>query len=364
MRPAIRAARFLGGYLRPGAASVREEEVAVPTPRGEVEGTFYLPRGARRAPGWIVLHGITVPGRRHESLVRFARAMASSGAGVLVPDVPDWRALRVRSETARETMLAASEYLRGRPEVDPYGLGVVGFSFGATHALIGSAHPELRDRVRTVVGFGGYCDLRRAVRCMFTGEHDWAGRRHRLAPDPYGRWILAGNYLPAVPGMEGMGRVAAEARELAAEAGRRRTYAGEADYDALKAEARARLAPEEREVWDLLAPPHGAPRPALERAIALADGLTDAALAADPALDPYPALPELRARVVLAHGEADHLIPYTESLRMYAALPEALDRSVTITRLFAHSTGNAAVRAMEYGWEGMRFFHLLRQALK
>ena len=361
----IRAARFLGGYLRRDAARVREEEVRVPLPQGgEVEGTFYLPGGARRAPGWVVLHGVTVPGRKHESLLRFSRAMAASGAAVLVPDVPAWRELRVRSATAREALLSATAYLRERPEVLPGGVGVVGFSFGATHALIASTDPGLRGVVRTVVGFGGYCDLRREVRCMFTGEHEWGGRRHTLDPDPYGRWIVAANYLTGVPGMEGMVRVANEARELAAEAGRRRTFAGEADYDPLKAAARARLSPEENEVWDLLAPPFGAPVRDLDRARALADGLTTAALAADPGLDPRPALPELRARVVLAHGEADRLIPFTESLRMYAALPERLDRSVTITRLFAHSTGNAAVRAVEYGVEGLRFFQLLRRALR
>jgi pimeloyl-ACP methyl ester carboxylesterase len=361
----IRAARFLGGYLRQEAARVREEEVAIPTPDGgEVEGTLYLPRGARRAPAWTVLHGVTVPGRKHESLLRFSRAMAASGAAVLVPDVPAWRELRVRSETAREALVGAAAYLRERPEARPGGIGVVGFSFGATHALIASTHPSLRDRVRTVVGFGGYCDLRRAVRCMFTGEHEWGGRTRVLEPDPYGRWILAGCYLTAVPGMEGMGRVADEARELAAEAGRRRTFAGEADYDPLKAAARARLTAEEREVWELLAAPFGAPDPDPGRARALADGLATAALAADPALDPGPALPALRARVVLAHGEADRLIPFTESLRMYAALPERLDRSVTITRLFAHSTGNAAVRAVEYGVEGAKFFRLLRRALR
>ncbi|MET0395921.1 MAG: hypothetical protein ABW277_03780 [Longimicrobiaceae bacterium] len=361
----IRAARFLGGYLRQERVRVREEEVIIPMPDGgEVEGTFYLPRGVRRAPGWVVLHGVSVPGRRHESLLRFSRAMAASGAAVLVPDVPAWRALRVRSETARAALIPATAYLRGRPEVLPGGVGVVGFSFGATHALIASTDPGLRDVVRTVVGFGGYCDLRRAIRCMFTGEHEWDGRRYALDPDPYGRWILAANYLAAVPGMEGMGRVAREAHELAAEAGRRRTFAGEADYDPLKATARERLLPEEREVWDLLAPPFGAPVGDPERARALADALSDAVLAADPELDPRRAMPELRARVVLAHGEADRLIPFTESLRMYAALPERLDRSVTITRLFAHSTGNSAVRAVEYGVEGLRFFRLLRRALR
>ncbi|MBV9775350.1 MAG: hypothetical protein JO040_15450 [Gemmatimonadetes bacterium] len=360
----LRAARFLRGYLRPAALPVRTEEVIVPVGGGEVEGTLYLPRGRSRSPGWVVLHGVTVPGRKHESLTRFVGALASTGAAVLVPDVPAWRALRVRSETARETLGAAAAYMRERPEVLPGGLGAVGFSFGATHALIAAAKPELRGVIRSVVGFGGYFELGRAIRSMFTGEHEWGGIRYRLDPDPYGRWILAGNYLTAVPGLEGMGRVAEAAHELAAEAGRRRTSANDADYDPLKAEARAGLDAEEREVWDILAPPAGEPVRDLERARAIAAGLAAAALRADPDLDPLLAIPHLRARVVLAHGEADRLIPFTETLRLYEALPPRLEPYASITRLFAHSTGNSAMQALEYGREGIRFMRLLQRALR
>ena len=360
----IRVARFLNGFLRPAACAVREEEVSIPRGHGTVEGTLYLPMGRARAPGWIVLHGITVPGRKHESLVPFVRALAASGAAVLAPDVPEWRALRVRSSTARETLSAAARWLAGRPEVLPGGTGVVGFSFGATHALIAAGHPELREVVHKVVGFGGYCDLRRTVRCMMTGEHEWAGVHHRLDPDPYGRWILAGNFLTAVPGMEGMERVARAAHALAEEAGRRRTYAAQAVYDEMKARARAEMSGEEREVWDLLAPLAGEPVKELERARALAGVLGEAALSVDPGLDPRPALAGVRARVVLAHGEADHLVPYTETLRLQEALAPHAGATVTITRLFAHSTGNAAVRVLEYGREGARFARLLHRALR
>jgi pimeloyl-ACP methyl ester carboxylesterase len=362
----IRALRFLGGYLRPDSCPVREEEVRVPLAGGEVEATLYLPNRRSRAPGWVVLHGLTVPGRRHESLIRFVRALSATGAAVLVPDVPAWRALEVHSATARETLVGAVDYLEGRPEVLPGGPGVVGFSFGATHALIAAAHPELRDRIRKVAGFGGYADLRRVTRCMVTGEHEWAGVRYRLDPDPYGGWILASNFLTRVPGMEGMGRVADAAREIAMEAGRRRTYAAEAVYDAMKAELRERMDAAEREVWDVIAPPSGqaVAAPAPRRAAELAEALGEAALAADPALDPSPALPHLRARVVLSHGEADRLVPFTETLRLAAALPPHVDASVTITRLFAHSTGSAGVRALEYGREGVRFVRLLHRALR
>lgn len=357
----LRAARFVHAYLRPGPPP-RSEEVRIPVGGHEVEGTLYLPPGAGPHPGWVVLHGMTVPGRRHAALLRFAHSVAAAGMAVLVPDVPSWRALRLDTRAAGETLAASTLFLDGRPEVRPGGVGLVGFSFGATQALISAADPRLRHALRAVVGFGGYHDLRRTARCMLTGEHEWRGVEHRLDPDPYGRWIIAGNYLARARGYEGMERVAEAAHRLAVEAGLRGAFAGEAEYDPLKREVREGLGAEERRVWDLLAPPAGVV-PRGEEARALADALAEAALEADPALDPAPALPHLHGRIVLAHGQADRLIPYTESLRLWAALPPTVDASLTVTRLFAHSTGNAALRALEYAWEGARFVRLMHRAL-
>lgn len=358
----LRAARFLRAYLRPHAARVREEEVVFTVGGEPREATLYLPPGGGPGPGWVVLHGLTVPGRRHASLLRFTRALAASGATVFVPDVPPWRALRIDTRAAGETIAAAVHHLAGRSEARPGGVGVAGFSFGATQALMAAADPSLHGDLRAVVAFGGYCDLPRMVRALFTGEHEWKGTTETLDPDPYGRWIIVGNYATQVPGYEGVGEVAREALALALEAGRVGKYAGWAEYDRLKAEIRERLSPGGREIWDVIAPPAGHP-PDVERARRLADDFAAAALSMDPGLDPQPRLSGVRARVVLAHGHEDRLIPYTESLRLYEQLAPHTDASVTITRLFAHSTHGSAGGTLHYAREGVRFFRLLDRAL-
>ena len=111
-----------------------------------------------------------------------------------------------RADQRDRAVVAAVE---GGPEVRPGGVGTVGFSFGATQALMAMADPAVQRDVRAVVGFGGYCDLRRMLRSLFTGEHEWSGEQYRLDPDPYGRWMIVGNYLTLIPGYEGMGAVAA-----------------------------------------------------------------------------------------------------------------------------------------------------------
>lgn len=363
MIPTLRTARFLRAYLRDRAGSVHEEETHIDVGGERREATLYLPRHPRPAPGWVVLHGLTVPGRHHRAMTRFVRSLAASGAAVLVPDVPAWRELRLDLDAARDSIIAGARYLAGRPEVRPGGVGAVGFSFGATHALMAAADPEVQRDLRAVVAFGGYCDVRRMVRCTFTGEHDWEGAGHAIDPDPYGRWILAANFLTHVPGMEGMEDVRAAAHALALEAGRRGVMAWDAEYDALKREIRGRLSPAGAQVWDLLAPPTGAVPADLDAARRLADAMAEAMIQRFPGLDPQALLPAIRGRIILSHGRADRLIPYTETLRLQTQLPRAANPSVTITGLFAHSAHAGWMHPLERARESAQFIRLLNDAL-
>lgn len=363
MIPSVRTARFLRTYVRGGAGPVREEEMRLEVNGEGREATLYLPARPRPAPGWVVLHGLTVPGRRHKAMTRFVRSLAASGAVVLVPDVPAWRELRLDLDAARDSIRAGAHFLAQRPEVRPGGVGAVGFSFGATHALMAAADPALRRDLRAVVSFGAYCDVPRMVRCTFTGEHEWDGQAHAVDPDPYGRWILAANFLTHVPGLEGMEDVRAAAHALALEAGRRGVMAWDAEYDAMKRELRGRLSPAGAGIWDLLAPPTGTVPADLDAARALADAMGAAMMERHPGLDPRPLLPGLRGRIILSHGRADRLIPYTETLRLRTLLPPAVSPSVTITGLLAHSAHAGWMHPLERARESARFVRLLNAAL-
>lgn len=363
MIPTLRTARFLRTYLRDGAGAFREEEMYVDVAGERREATLYLPDRPRPAPGWVVLHGLTVPGRRHKAMTRFVRSLAGSGAAVLVPDVPAWRELRLDLEAARQTIAAGAHVLAHRSEVRPGGVGAIGFSFGATQAIMAFADPDIRRDLKAVVSFGGYADVRRMVNSLFTGQHEWDGRTEHVDPDPYGRWIMAGNYLTRIPEFAGMHAVQRGAHALAMEAGRRGDWSWDPVYDPMKADIRRTLSPAEQKVWDVLAPAtDAAPAdPALVRHIA--DAFVTALLETDPGLDPRPRLADLRGRIVLSHGRADRLIPYTETLRLQSLMPPAVDTSVAITGLFAHSSHAGWMHPMDRVREAGVFIRLLNQAL-
>jgi dienelactone hydrolase len=362
--------RFLRQYLLPRESAVVREETTYRRGDQELPASLYRPTGAAQAPagaadgrdgegglpGWVALHGITYRGREHESLVGFARALAASGAAVLVPDIPEWRALRVAPEAAAETIAAAVLELGRRPFTAPGRVGVIGFSFGGTHALLGSTASALDGHLAAVVSWGGYADLHRTLRFAFTGEHELDGERHRLEPDPYGRWIFAGNYLRDTDGYGGAGDVAGALLWLAREVGRRKLWAWEPTTDPLKAEARAELDGDDRALFDLIAPATAnAPSPDRDRLGVLADRLAAAARARDPLLDPSDGLPRVAVPVFLAHGRDDRLIPWTELPRLRRVLPDARVRHAMVTELFAHSAGERWIPTPSKLVEALRF---------
>lgn len=327
-----------------------------------IPATLALPAGACRSPlpGWIVLGGVTSMGRFHPQLVRFAGALASSGAAVIVPEVPEWRDLRLAPGVTKPTVRAAVEALRSRPEVLPGRRGLIGFSFGAPQAAIAATSDELSDDIAGVVLFGGYCDLERTLRCQLTGCHEWDGVDHVLSPDPYGRWCVASNYLTRVPGCEEAADVAAALRLLALASTRERVSAWLPQHDTLKVQLRHGIAQRRRRLFDLLAPPCREDRGDREEADALAVALARACRRTEPLLDPLESLGRVRKPVRLIHGRGDRLVPFTESLRFQRRLPPSVRSHVTVTGLFAHSADVAPASPLARLWEGMVFFEALR----
>lgn len=325
---------------------------------------LYVPlRAKRKLPGYVVLHGLTRTGRAHVGLRTFARAVAASGHAVLVPEIPEWRELRVAPAITIETIQAAVRELHDRPEVDPDRIGLVGFSFGATQALIAASDPSTAGLLRAVVAWGGYEDLDRLFMFGLTGEHSLDGVDYHIEPDPYGRWIMLGNYLTSVPGHEAYGGVARAVHALAIEAGELGAPAWDAALDPLKQRLRASLDSVQRELFDRVAPPSSRPAEGTPENRALAHALARAALQTDPLLDPAPYLPRLRVPALLAHGRDDRLVPFSETVRLSRVLKDRLVRC-EITALFAHSGGaRHGLGAIGLAREGYRFLRLIRALL-
>jgi len=353
-----RTLRYVRTWLSDRARLIAEE-LELDRDGTTVPATLVRPDSKGPWPAWIVLHGITRPGRTHAQLVRFTRALASTGCAVLVPEVPEWKELDLAPDRTGPTIRASMDQLLANPDIRGDRFGLVGFSFGSPQAVAAAGDPDIARHLKGVVGFGGYCDLERTIRFQFTGRHEWDGETHHLQPDPYGRWIVGANYLASIPGYEEMDDVARALRELAASAGDLGIVSWDPRFDADKVALGQGMAPAHRDMFDFFAPPTGV-EPDPETAAEMAYALSQAAHKVDPEVEPIPRIDGVRIPVHIIHGRNDRLIPFSEGLRLARALPAGASPRATITPLFAHSTSDSFPGAIQGAKDAAVFLKAMR----
>lgn len=366
--PTFDALRYVRGWVRnaspPPFRGVFTQDIEIRSGGDEaIQARRYRPasRSRRPLPGWVMLHGATRPGPDHGAIVRFAAALASAGGDVLVPDVRAWRSLDLDPAPARRALALAARHHCADAGVRPGGVVLVGLSFGCPQAIIAAPELAAEGLVRGVLGYGGYHSLENTVRFALTGQFEWRERIEHLRPDPYGRWVIAANYLHRIPGYEGAEDVSRALGRLAALAGDHGFMAWEPSSDPYKAEVVKSVSAPNRELFRFFAP-DSAQDPDPRRAEELAPVLVEAARATHPELE-LPRVPDGRSLppIRLIHGRQDHLIPFTETLALERHLRKRADVDATVTDLLAHSRGSGASIARLR--EAMRFFAAIRGAL-
>jgi pimeloyl-ACP methyl ester carboxylesterase len=359
LRGALRTARYARSWKT--EADVLTEEARFDRAGESVDATLVYPRSSR-APlaGWIALGGVSCMGRHHPQLARFARALAASGALVVVPEVPEWRALKMAPRAVAPTLRGCIDLLRTRPEVESDRFGLIGFSFGAPQVAIAASDRDLLRHVSGIALFGGYCSLERTMRCLLTGEHEWDGVDYSVPrPDPFGAWVVGSNHLTDVPGYEDAGDIAGALHELALAASGLRIAAWDARHDPLILRLRDTLPASRRPLFDAFATPstQALSEPTVRRELAV--GLAEACRRVEPLLDPARELAKVGVPTQVIHGRGDRLIPFTESLRLMDGLPESSRRLLTVTSLFNHSADHQPPGILERARENAKMLRAI-----
>ena len=192
------AEQFLSGLAAPEVpanASVIEQELSIPRPRGAIRARVYRPANGARAPGVVVAHGVHYRGIDEKRLVPFARELARSGFVVLTPELAelaDYRLTRDSVDRIRDSVLFLSsrrDWVVGeRP-------GLIGFSFAGGLSLVAASEPALAGRVAYVVSVGGHHDLPRVLGFLLSDEIlTPSGRVHMKAHD-YGLAVVLYGHL-------------------------------------------------------------------------------------------------------------------------------------------------------------------------
>ena len=103
----------------------------------------------------VAVHGVTVNGRRDDRLIHFARSLASVGVACAVPTLSRLAACQWHPSDV-DSLGGVVDALSERAERRP---GLIGFSHGASYALVLASRPSHAQRIRFVLGFGPYFAL-------------------------------------------------------------------------------------------------------------------------------------------------------------------------------------------------------------
>lgn len=304
--------------LKETTPSPRRQAIAFDLEGRVHSGDLYLPADAEPAAGIVLVPGVVPEGKDEPRLVAFATTLARARFAVLVPDLPGYRQLRIHPSDAC-IVADAFAYLAGRAELAPAGrAGLAAFSYGVGPALLAALEEDLRERVRFVVGVGGYHDLTDAARYLTTGYFRAEERWQYLAPEDYGKLVLMSTARSYVE--------AGDARVFDCMIERRLK-----DRAADLSDLAERLGPSGRAVYALAV---NADR---ERFAALYAALPPAMRADMAALSLHDKdLTRLRARLILMHGRGDNLIPWPESAALAAAVPPSQARLYLLHSVLGH----------------------------
>ena len=135
------------------------EQVCYPTPTGETWGQLYRPDNRGPHPGVVVCLGVVPFGVDHPQVPRLGEALARAGFASLLYWSPAMRDLRLVPDDV-EGIALAYRWLIEQPNVDARRSGLIGTCVGGSFALMGAAHPIIRDRVGFVTAWAPYSSMR------------------------------------------------------------------------------------------------------------------------------------------------------------------------------------------------------------
>jgi hypothetical protein len=248
-------------------------------------------------------------------MVRFAEALARSGALVIVPESESLQRGEIRPEETA-TLVESLEVLTAESDADPGRLGLAGFSVGASLVLLAAEDPRGGELASFVNVLGGYFDARSMLVAVASQEIEVDGVLARWEPDHITRYTFAKHLIDSLP--EEIDRVRLSAAFLDDQPG--------------PAPTAAELSRDAAVVLELL---QGASRP---RAQALIKALPPQAQAWLDAVSPSLRIQSLKPALYAMHDRSDIFIPFTESRRLVAEAPREALRHYTEFQLFAHVT--------------------------
>lgn len=230
----------------------------------------------------------------------------------------------------KDDVIAAFNYLRSQPFVDPQRVGIMGISAGGSLVAAAAEDPRISDRVRLVELFGSYYDANDLLSALTLRRIRVDGKWREWQPEQVSVDVFRDMLLSTLPKPD-----------------------------------RTRLSPlfdrKTTAIPDGLSPPGRAVASLLanrdpERMGTLVAALPPRTKRFLAGISPKTRVSDLRTELFLMHDRDDDIIPFTESTRFYNEADGTRGKHLTVLHLFRHVQPSGGSNPLALAREGGKLY--------
>ncbi|EMJ87962.1 hypothetical protein [Leptospira meyeri] len=136
-------------------------------------------------PGVYIQHGMSAMGIDDPRILELAENIASSNHSVILPELPEVKGLKIEEKTISNIQNLMLEIYSNKHLFNGNQLGYLSASFSAGMGLIAASKSNTREKIKSSMAIGAYCDFLDTVPFVFSNYQI----------DPYAVYVILYNFI-------------------------------------------------------------------------------------------------------------------------------------------------------------------------
>ncbi|MBM9547353.1 alpha/beta hydrolase [Leptospira sp. 201903074] len=186
MKPYVLAIPLILGYAGlKQKKSLERKELRMPETGRRVFHFYPTGKNPESLPGVYIQHGMSALGIDDPRILELAENIASSNHSVILPELPEVKGLRIEEKTISNIQDLMMEIHSTKHMFNGDDLGYLSASFSGGMGLIAASKSNTRNKIKSSMAIGAYCDFLDTVPFVFS-NYDI---------DPYAVYVILFNFL-------------------------------------------------------------------------------------------------------------------------------------------------------------------------
>lgn len=165
--------------------ALERKELRLPDTGRRIFHFYPAGKNPESLPGVYIQHGMSAMGIDDPRIVELAENIASSNHSVILPELPEVKGLKIEEKTISNIQSLMMEIYSTKQLFDGEKLGYLSASFSAGMGLIAASKSNTKNKIKSSMAIGAYCDFLDTVPFVFSNYEI----------DPYAVYVILYNFI-------------------------------------------------------------------------------------------------------------------------------------------------------------------------